>query len=47
LNDALVEPAAGGAAEIDIDILRGERRRRYQKRRYRGRSGAKPDAAAS
>jgi hypothetical protein len=29
LNDALVQPAAGGAlTEIDADILRGERRRR-------------------
>jgi hypothetical protein len=29
LNDALVQPATGGAlTEIDADILRGERRRR-------------------
>jgi hypothetical protein len=38
LDDALVEPtaAAGGGvlAEINADILRGERRRREQKCRY-------------
>jgi len=35
LNDALVEAAAGGVlAEINRDVLSGERRRRYEKRRY-------------
>jgi hypothetical protein len=49
LNDALVQStAAGGAlAEIDADILRGERRRREQKNRYRGRYGYEPNTAAS
>jgi hypothetical protein len=50
LNDALVEAAAGGGralAEINADILRGERRRRYNKCRYRGRYRFEPDAAAS
>jgi hypothetical protein len=48
LDDALVEPAARGvAAEIDVNVLRGERRRRYDKCRYRGRYGNKTDAAAS
>jgi hypothetical protein len=48
LNDALVEAAAGGAlAEIDADILGGERRRRNDKSRYRGRHRCHADAAAS
>jgi hypothetical protein len=37
LDDALIEPAAavgGVLAEINADILRGERRRREQKCRY-------------
>ncbi len=48
LNDALVQSAAtaGALAEIDADILRGERCRREQKSRYRGRPGYKPNAAA-